>query len=179
MKIREAATLIRQAISMEQIVSNYLPAAHIKNGFINCPFHAEKTSSLKLYDNTFYCFGCHARGDALDFVGKLFGVSPLAAVERINNDFNLSLALDETCTLKQRLETQRRISELTKQRAAAENLRRERQQAYEMAVDEYTQALLQMRDNAPTNRDAPYPAAWQEAAKRIDLLADILNYAAL
>lgn len=32
-----------------------------------CPFHTEKTPSLKLYPNdTFYCFGCGAWGDALN-----------------------------------------------------------------------------------------------------------------
>ena len=39
-------------------------------GFCLCPAHSEKTGSCKVYDrtNTWYCFGCHAHGDNIDFV---------------------------------------------------------------------------------------------------------------
>jgi hypothetical protein len=34
-----------------------------------CPFHNEKTPSFVIYpNNTFYCFGCHVGGDAIDFI---------------------------------------------------------------------------------------------------------------
>lgn len=35
-----------------------------------CPFHDERTPSLTVDDGTghFHCFGCGARGDAVDFV---------------------------------------------------------------------------------------------------------------
>lgn len=41
-----------------------------RKGFCCCPAHSEKTGSCKLYDrtNTWYCFGCHAHGDNIDFV---------------------------------------------------------------------------------------------------------------
>jgi len=36
-----------------------------------CPFHSEKTGSFVLYpNNTFYCFGCNAHGDSIDFLMK-------------------------------------------------------------------------------------------------------------
>jgi len=34
-----------------------------------CPFHKEKTPSFVIYpNNSFYCFGCHAHGDVIDFM---------------------------------------------------------------------------------------------------------------
>jgi len=34
-----------------------------------CPFHNEDTPSFVIYpDNSFYCFGCQAHGDAIDFI---------------------------------------------------------------------------------------------------------------
>lgn len=38
-----------------------------------CPFHGEKTPSLVLYEATdsFYCFGCGASGDHIEFVRKM------------------------------------------------------------------------------------------------------------
>jgi DNA primase len=40
---------------------------------VKCPFHAERTASLALYpDNSFYCFGCRAKGrGAIDFVMQM------------------------------------------------------------------------------------------------------------
>lgn len=37
---------------------------------VMCPFHFDKNPSMKinLYDGTFFCFGCEATGDALQFV---------------------------------------------------------------------------------------------------------------
>lgn len=39
---------------------------------IKCPFHTDKTPSLKVYSksNRFVCFGCNARGSPIDFVMK-------------------------------------------------------------------------------------------------------------
>lgn len=38
-----------------------------------CPFHAEKSPSFTVFDDHYYCFGCHASGDIIDFVRKQHG----------------------------------------------------------------------------------------------------------
>ena len=63
-------------------------------GFICCPFHAERTPSLKLYERTYHCFGCGAHGSVIDFVGELFNLSPLDAAKKLNADFCLHLTED-------------------------------------------------------------------------------------
>ena len=178
MQLREAATLIRASLTMEQIVGVYLPAEPIRRGFIACPFHGEKIGSLKLYEDTFYCFGCHAGGDAVDFVGKLFRLSPAESIRRINDDFQLGLPVGDS-TMAQRLEAKRRSNELIKQREDVLRARRERAEAYAELQDKWTKLAVQMRDNAPTDREAPYPAAWVEAAKQIDQVAWELDGAEL
>lgn len=178
MRLREAATIIRASVSMEQIVGVYMPAERIRRGFIACPFHGEKVGSLKLYDNTFYCFGCHAGGDILDFVGRLYNLSPDAAIKRINDDFQLGLPVGKS-TMEQRMSARRRSAELIKQREDSERERRRRVEAYAVIVDKWTSLAVAMRDNAPTDRDAPYPAAWTEAAKQIDQAAWELDGAEL
>lgn len=41
-----------------------------------CPFHSERTPSCVLFDDGgFKCFGCQARGDALDYLIKVRGLS--------------------------------------------------------------------------------------------------------
>ena len=47
-----------------------------RNGYIKCPFHAEKTPSMKVRFNPntnkymYHCFGCDEGGDAIDFIRK-------------------------------------------------------------------------------------------------------------
>ena len=39
-----------------------------------CPFHDEKTPSFFIFPgNRFYCFGCHAKGDAATFIMMMYG----------------------------------------------------------------------------------------------------------
>ena len=37
-------------------------------GFCRCPFHNEKTASMKIYPTSFFCYGCGVGGDVIDFV---------------------------------------------------------------------------------------------------------------
>ena len=56
-----------------------------------CPFHGDKHPSMKV-DSRFHCFACQADGDVIDFVGRLFQLSPYKAVEKLKNDFGKALA---------------------------------------------------------------------------------------
>jgi DNA primase len=48
-----------------------------------CPFHQEKTASFHVDDRKgfYYCFGCHAKGDAISFVCETENVGFMEAVE--------------------------------------------------------------------------------------------------
>ena len=58
---------IKHAYSMREIVERYGYKPN-RAGFISCPFHKEKTASMKIYEDSFYCFGCGCNGDIFDFV---------------------------------------------------------------------------------------------------------------
>ena len=62
-------------------------------GFICCPFHNEKTASLKIYpDNRgWYCYGCNAGGDIITFTQKLHRLNFKQALKKLNDDFALGL----------------------------------------------------------------------------------------
>ena len=59
-----------------------------RHGMACCPFHNDKNPSLKLTER-YYCFGCGEKGDAIDFVGKYFGLEPKDAAIKICQDFGL------------------------------------------------------------------------------------------
>ncbi|HUV77829.1 MAG TPA: CHC2 zinc finger domain-containing protein, partial [Desulfobacterales bacterium] len=49
-----------------------------------CPFHNEKTPSFFIFnDNRFKCFGCGERGDTIDFIQKLYGLSFKDALQHL------------------------------------------------------------------------------------------------
>lgn len=52
-----------------------------RNGFISCPFHSEKTASMKIYPDSFYCFGCGKSGDIFDMEMQLAGCDFRTAFE--------------------------------------------------------------------------------------------------
>ena len=55
-----------------------------------CPFHNDRHPSLYIADDHYYCFACGEHGDVIDFVGKLFQLSPYDAARKLMADFHLS-----------------------------------------------------------------------------------------
>ena len=49
-----------------------------------CPFHSEKTASFSVVpaEGFFYCFGCHAGGDAFKFLSLIEHITPFEAILR-------------------------------------------------------------------------------------------------
>lgn len=59
---------IKQSYSMADIVERY-GFRPDRSGFIKCPFHkGDNHASLKIYKDSFYCFGCGVSGDIFKFV---------------------------------------------------------------------------------------------------------------
>ena len=59
-------------------------------GMALCPFHNDRHPSLYVADDHYYCFACGAHGDVIDFVGRLFQISPYDAARKLAADFHLS-----------------------------------------------------------------------------------------
>ena len=60
-----------------------------RSKMICCPFHNDKHPSMKV-DQRYFCFGCGAKGDAIDFVSNYYGLSLKEAAEKIASEFSLS-----------------------------------------------------------------------------------------
>ena len=57
---------------------------------ICCPFHNDHHPSMKLNTTYYYCFGCGATGDVIQFVANLFGLSNYEAAKKIAVDFGIT-----------------------------------------------------------------------------------------
>lgn len=58
-----------------------------------CPFHQEKSASFHVDDRKgfYYCFGCHAKGDALSFVRETQNLSFMDAVEQLAREAGMTM----------------------------------------------------------------------------------------
>ena len=78
---------VKQSITTREAAEHY--GIEVKrNGMACCPFHDDRTPSLKL-DRRFHCFGCGADGDVIDFAARLYNLSPKEAAEKLAQDFGL------------------------------------------------------------------------------------------
>ena len=77
---------IKAAISVKQAAEHYGLKVS-RNGMACCPFHNDRHPSLKLNEDYFFCFGCGAKGDAIDFVARLFNLSSYEAAQKLAADF--------------------------------------------------------------------------------------------
>lgn len=57
-------------IPMSEVVEQYGLKPN-RSGFIHCPFHNEKSGSMKIYAKDAHCFGCGWTGDQIDFVRQI------------------------------------------------------------------------------------------------------------
>ncbi len=82
---------IKSRVSIEEILEVYGIKTE-KNGFILCPFHAEKTPSAKIHGNYFHCFGCGITLDIFSFVSRIENIKLYEALRKIDSIFSLNLA---------------------------------------------------------------------------------------
>ena len=66
-----------------------------QGNMVCCPFHADRTPSMKLNEDYFYCFGCGATGDVIDLVAKLFNLSSYDAAKKLAYDFGIDSVVSE------------------------------------------------------------------------------------
>lgn len=65
---------VKAAVTVRQAAEHYGLKIN-RSGMICCPFHDDRHPSLKLNEDYFYCFGCGAKGDVIDFVARLLDLS--------------------------------------------------------------------------------------------------------
>ena len=90
---------LRARISVSQVVGRKVSWDMKKSNqskgdmWAPCPFHQEKTASFHVDDRKgfYYCFGCHAKGDAISFVKETENVNFIEAVEILAKEAGLQM----------------------------------------------------------------------------------------
>ena len=75
MSIDVAKRRILERVSLKDLLSEKISFQNRAGRPVGlCPFHNEKSGSFTLYDDHYYCFGCQARGDAIEYVKQTEGL---------------------------------------------------------------------------------------------------------
>ena len=143
---------IKAALDIDRVVSFYGYEPN-RQGFVSCPFHSEKTASCKIYpkSNSFYCFGCGAGGDVIDFVRLLYGLNFRQACLRLEADFGLVGVSDSAGP---------ELSEKAKKRNAEKA-------EYKALKERFVRYRRIIRDKAPKAVGEPLSPEFNEAIKEL------------
>ncbi len=90
---------LRTRVSLSQVVGRKVTWDMRKSNMAKgdwwapCPFHQEKSASFHVDDRKgfYYCFGCHAKGDAVTFVKENDNVSFMEAVEILAREAGMQM----------------------------------------------------------------------------------------
>lgn len=169
-----AVQIIKDGLTMTDVVTHYGYKPN-RAKFICCPFHSEKTPSMKIFEKDYHCFGCSANGDVFSFVQKLFNLSFPDTLKKIDIDFGLNLYGEHT------LDEIRRSHYKQKQiESERERKKREKEQSnneYWEAFDEWKRLDDNKRNFAPQTPDEEWHPLFVEALQKISYQEYLLDMA--
>lgn len=160
----DAAQTIKDQLTMRGVLLRYGCEPN-NRGFMCCPFHNEKTPSMKIFDKDYHCFGCGANGDVISFVQQLFSLSFPDTLKKIDIDFGLNLYGEHT------FEDLRKSHYRQKQiQAERERKKREKEQTdneYWAVFDEWKRLDDNKRKYAPKTPDEELHPLFVEALQKL------------
>lgn len=90
---------LRMKIEIDDVISSYVSLKKRGNTSVGlCPFHNEKTPSFTVYHDTqsYYCFGCGAGGDAVNFIKRIENLDYIDAVKSLAQRAGMQMPDDAT-----------------------------------------------------------------------------------
>lgn len=160
----DAVQTIKDRLMMRDILKHYGYEPN-RAKFICCPFHNEKTPSMKVFEKDYHCFGCGANGDVISFVQQLFNLSFPDALKKIDLEFGLNLYGDHTFEELRRSHYQQK-----KIQAERERKKREKEQAdneYWAVFDEWKRLDDNKRNYALKTLDEEWHPLFVEALQKL------------
>ncbi|GAB4385627.1 DNA primase [Albidovulum sp.] len=125
-----------------------------------CPFHQEKTASFHVDDRKgyYYCFGCHAKGDAISFLREAENMSFMEAVEALAREAGMPMPARDP---EARARSDRRSELAAVMEEAVRHYRLQLKTAAAAAARDYL-ARRKLSQDAQDRFEIGYaPAGWQ------------------
>ena len=155
---------VKQSITVREAAQMYGIEIN-RSGMACCPFHDDKNPSMKLNEEYFYCFGCGATGDVIDFTARLYNLSPKEAAEKLAQDFGL--AYDSQAPPRRRY---------LRQKSEAQKFKEDRDHTFRVLADYFHLLRKWETDYTPkTPEENPHPR-FMEAIQRKDYVGYLLDF---
>ena len=153
---------VKQSVTTRQAAERYGIRVE-RNGMCRCPFHDDSTPSMKL-DRRYYCFGCGATGDVIDFVSRLRGIGSKEAAILLAQNFTIPY---EGSTDKPSKPRQQNIDE--------QNYQHMERYCFRVLLD-YYRLLCRWKENyAPQTLEDGYHPLFVEALQKFSLVEYLLD----
>ena len=155
---------VKRFVTVQQAAQMYGIEVN-RSGMACCPFHDDKNPSMKLNEEYFYCFGCGATGDVIDFTARLYNLSPKEAAEKLAQDFGL--AYDSQAPPRRRY---------VRQKTEAQIFKEDRDHAFRVLADYFHLLRKWEIDYTPkTPEENPHPR-FMEAIQKKDYVGYLLDF---
>ena len=155
--------VVKQSVTVREAAEMYGIAVG-RGGMACCPFHDDRHPSLKLNEDYFYCFGCGATGDVIDFTARLYDLSPKEAAEKLAQDFGL--AYDSKAPVRRNH---------VRQKSEAQARKENREHGWRVLTGYYHLLRKWEADYSPKTPDeAPHPR-FLEAIQKKDYMGYLLD----
>ena len=155
---------VKQSVTVREAAQMYGIEVN-RSGMACCPFHDDKNPSMKLNEEYFYCFGCGATGDVIDFTARLYNLSPKEAAEKLAQDFGL--AYDSQAPPRRRY---------IRQKSEAQKFKEDRDHAFRVLADYFHLLRKWETDYTPkTPEENPHPR-FMEAIQKKDYVGYLLDF---
>lgn len=155
---------VKQSVTVREAAQMYGIEVN-RSDMACCPFHDDKNPSMKLNEEYFYCFGCGATGDVIDFTARLYNLSPKEAAEKLAQDFGL--AYDSQAPPRRRY---------VRQKTEAQKFKEDRGHAFRVLADYFHLLRKWETDYTPkTPEENPHPR-FMEAIQKKDYVGYLLDF---
>ena len=155
--------VVKQSVTVREAAELYGIAVG-RGGMACCPFHDDRHPSLKLNEDYFYCFGCGATGDVIDFTARLYGLSPKEAAEKLAQDFGL--AYDSKAPPRRNY---------VRQKSEAQARKEKREHGWRVLTDYYHLLRKWEADYSPKTPDEDPHPRFLEAIQKKDYMGYLLD----
>ena len=153
---------VKQSVTTRQAAERYGIRVE-RNGMCRCPFHDDSTPSMKL-DRRYYCFGCGATGDVIDFVSQLCGIGSKEAAILLAQDFAIPYEDSAGKTNRPR-----------QQNTDEQNYQHMERYSSRVLLDYYQLLCRWKEDYAPQTPENGYHPRFVEALQKLSLVEYLLD----
>ena len=155
---------VKRSVTVQQAAQMYGIEVN-RGGMACCPFHDDKNPSMKLNEEYFYCFGCGATGDVIDFTARLYNLSPKEAAEKLAQDFGL--AYDSQAPPRRRY---------FRQKTEAQKFKEDRDHAFRVLADYFHLLRKWETDYSPKTPEENPDPRFMEAIQKKDYMGYLLDF---